>query len=121
VKKDILLAIVAALAGIATWIIVMKLGHRREAWDSGLYWGLAMPALWITTAALAFIEPRRSWRWAVIPFAAQFVWMIATQEGANLWPLGLVFFAILSIPSLLIAKAISWHRAKSSAPDVKAG
>lgn len=115
-RKDAILAIVAAAAGIAGWILAMKLGHRREAWDSPLYWSVAMPMMWVTTAVLAWIGPRRAWRWAVIPFAAQFTWMIATQGAGGLWPLGLALFAILSLPSLAIAIVIGARRVKSISP-----
>ena len=102
---------IAAAGGIAVWVAVAALGGRREAWDSTLYWALGMPALVALAAALAWIEPSRAWRWAVTPFLAQFAWMVATSSDAGLWPLGLAFMLVLSLPAWVATLVVKGLRA----------
>src|SRR5712671_3269937 len=95
--------IIAAVSGAAVWIVLSKISHRREAWDSELYFLIGLPVVCIIAAVLAYIEPNRPWRWAVMPFAAQAVWMVGSQGLGNMFPLGLIAFGIFSIPALLTA------------------
>jgi len=102
-KKEHCLLVIAAASGAAVWIILSKVSHRREAWDSELYFLIGIPVVCVVAACLAYIEPERSWRWAVTPFAAQAIWMVVSQGLGNMFPLGLVVFFVLSIPALLAA------------------
>jgi len=70
-EKEYWLMIVAAASGAAIWIVLSKVSHRREAWDSELYFLIGIPVICVVAACLAYIEPNRPWRWAVTPFAAQ--------------------------------------------------
>jgi hypothetical protein len=103
VKKDYGLIGIAAVAGAAVWIVLSKISHHREAWDSELYFIYGIPVICLVAAVLAYFEPNRPWRWAVTPFAAQAFWMFLTQGLGNMFPLGLIVFAIISIPALLAA------------------
>jgi hypothetical protein len=85
--------VIAAAAGAAGWLGISQLTHRREAWDSDLYFSWFLPSVALVVAGLAFFSPRRSWRWAFTPFAAQAVVAFVQNPGANLLPLGLLVFA----------------------------
>ena len=102
-KKDYGLIGIAAATGAAVWIVLSEVSHHREAWDSELYFMFGIPVICVVAAVLAYVEPKRPWRWAVTPFAAQAVWMFLTQGLGNMFPLGLIVFAIISIPALLAA------------------
>jgi drug/metabolite transporter (DMT)-like permease len=103
VKKDYWLIGIAAACGAAVWIVLSKISHHREAWDSELYFIYGIPIICVVAAVLAYIEPKQPWRWAVTPFAAQGIWMLLTQGFGSMFPLGLVVLAIFSIPALLTA------------------
>jgi hypothetical protein len=100
---------VAAGAGAAGWIAVSRVAHRREAWDSEIYFSSLLPALAVLVAVLGFLSPRGAWRWAALPFAAQALVMTAQNGDWSLLPLGLVLFAVfaavLSVPAWLGALA----------------
>jgi hypothetical protein len=102
-KNDTPLSFVAALAGAAIWIAISIATGRKEAWDSGAYFAFGIPAVCVVSVVLAYLRPVRTWRWGVLPMAGQFAWMLFTQGPGNLLPLGIVAFAILSIPSLIAA------------------
>jgi hypothetical protein len=104
VKRDHWLYLVAAGCGAAVWIIVAQVSGRREAWDSGLYFSVGMPAVCLVSLAFAFFAPERSWRWGVLPFAGQFVWMLLSEGPGNLLPLGVIVFAVLSLPAVVAAR-----------------
>jgi hypothetical protein len=62
---------------------------------------------------LAFLEPKRSWRWGVLPSARQFFWMLLSQKPGNLLPLGIVVFVVISIPPVIAARAGAWLARRS--------
>jgi hypothetical protein len=84
---------IAALAGAVGWVTISQLTHRREAWDSELYFSWFLPSIALVVAGLAFFAPDRPWRWAFAPFAAQAVVALVQNPTANLLPLGLLVFA----------------------------
>jgi hypothetical protein len=106
----------ALILGVAVWIVVSVLSGRREAWDSGWYFSAGMPIICAGSLVLAFCKPDRSWRWGVIPFAGQFIWMLAKDGAGNLLPLGIVAFGIFSLPAILAARAGAFLATKWAAP-----
>lgn len=103
-KRDYWLYLVAVLCGAAIWIFVALASGREEAWDSGLYFSVGIPAVCLVSMALAFFEPERFWRWGVLPVVGQFVWMLFSQGPGNLLPLGIVVFGVLSVPPIIAAR-----------------
>jgi len=103
-KKDHWLYGTALFSGILVWILVSSYSGRREAWDSALYFTFGIPALCLVAGVLGFVEPKKPWRWGIVPFLGQAIAMFTAQGFGNLWPLGMVAFGIFSIPSLITAK-----------------
>jgi hypothetical protein len=94
----------AALAGgAASWWLVSYLTHRREAWDSELYFAAVLPVTALVAAAIAFFVPQRPWRWAMLPFAGQALAAFLDNPLANLMPLGLLVFAFFGALCLIPA------------------
>jgi hypothetical protein len=88
---------ITAAAGALGWIIISSATGRREAWDGAEYFGLFLPLMATIIAWVAFLAPRRAWRWAFVPFAAQAVVAFLQHPTANLLPLGLVVFAVFGV------------------------
>lgn len=103
-KREHWLYVIAFGSGVVVWMLVSAFSGRREAWDSGLYFSFGIPALCVTAGMLGFVEPARPWRWGMVPFVGQAVWMTMSQEVGNLLPLGLIVFGVLSIPFIVSAK-----------------
>jgi len=97
--------LIAALAGAVGWLGIGHLTHRREAWDSSLYFSWFLPSIALIVAGLGFFAPHRPWRWAFAPFAAQAVVAFIQSPTANLLPLGLLVFgfygALCTVPAWL--------------------
>ena len=103
-KREHWLLIIAFVGGAAIWIGISAATGRREAWDSGIYFSLGMPLACLLAFVLGIVEPARSWRWGVAPFAGQFLAMLLTQGVGNLLPLGVLVFAVLAIPAVIAAR-----------------
>lgn len=110
---------VAAISGMAIWLLVAAATGRKEAWDADIYWSAAYPAGILLCTALGFFFPKRTWRWPLTHFFAQFAAMaLSSGEVGSLWPLGLILFAALSLPAMLAAKvAARFARAEAPPPD----
>ena len=94
----------AAAAGAAVWLGVMAATGRREAWDSGLYWSLGMPLMFLVSGALGYFFPERTWRWALAGFGGQAAAAFVRNPSGNLLPLGLILFLVLSLPCMAGAR-----------------
>jgi len=94
---------VAAVGGAATWLMVSTIGGRREAWDSDLYFSVALPAIGALTALLGFLLPHPRWRWAFVPFGGQALVALLQNPTGGLLPLGLMVFAFFGVECLIPA------------------
>lgn len=92
---------IAGTVGAVGWVAISQVAHRREAWDSGLYFSWFLPSAALVVAGLAFFAPERAWRWAFVPFGAQAVVAFVQNPTANLLPMGLVVFAFYGALCLL--------------------
>jgi len=97
--------LVGAAAGAAGWLAVSLSTGRSEAWDTGEYFSLLLPALAALVAGLGFTAPRAAWRWGFAPFAGQALVAFLQNPGANLLPLGLIVFAVYGAFFILPALA----------------
>lgn len=96
--------ILAAVAGLLLWCVAAALTRRPEPWDSAAYWAVVYPVSIAACAGLGFRFPSRPWRWALVLFEAQFVAMALRKgELGNLWPLGMVLFAVIAVPGMAAA------------------
>jgi hypothetical protein len=108
--------LIALLSGTLIWLATMAASGRNEAWDSPLYWSAAYPLCMVLAAGLAYVEPERSWRWALAVMLVQPVVMLLTSGSSfGLLPLGLMMFAVLALPVILAARVGAWFRRRSSA------
>jgi peptidoglycan/LPS O-acetylase OafA/YrhL len=113
-RSEIVPAATAVVAGVLSWDIVRLLGERREAWDDPNYWLIGFPLMLVAAFILGLGFPQRPWRWVLIMIGAQAAWaffLALIADGApNLFPLGLIMFALLGLPCLCAAYAAKWVR-----------
>ncbi len=86
-------------SGIALELVIRSLSGRREAWDSGLYWTLGLPAVLLISVLLGLLARRRDWLWTFLIVPSQVTtMMVMNGELGGLWPLTAGLSAILSAP-----------------------
>ena len=100
---DLVAYLIAATAGAGGWLYISITTGRSEAWDTGSYFTLLLPEIMLVTALLGFFFPRRVWRWPATAFASQALVLFLSNPTGGLLPLGLIVFAVLSIPSFVAA------------------
>jgi hypothetical protein len=101
--------------GVALEIVVVLVSGRREAWDSGLYWTVGLPAALVCSVAIGRVSPHRDWLATVLIIPAQVTTMILrSQEIGALIAITIVLSAILSAPFVLAAWVGSLFRPASS-------
>jgi hypothetical protein len=96
--------VIAVATGIALWLICHLLSSAREPWDSSVYWIVVYPAATAVAVFLALRYPHGSWLRAILIFESQLVaqWVVSGEVG-NLWPIAMVFFAVVSLPAGALA------------------
>jgi hypothetical protein len=114
VAANVVPVAIAIVAGILAWDLVRLIGDRREAWDDPNYWLVGYPLMLLAAFVLGLGYPERPWRWAAVIVGAQALWSqflaLASDGVPNLFPLGLVMFAILGLPCVAAAYAGKWCR-----------
>src|SRR5690348_15131152 len=75
-KKETWFYVIAFVLGALVWGVVSAVSGRKEAWDSSWYFSVGYPTICLMALAMGLVVPRRSWRWGVMPFAGQFVWLL---------------------------------------------
>ncbi|MBA5872567.1 MAG: hypothetical protein GDA68_21630 [Nitrospira sp. CR2.1] len=99
-NRELWLHVAAMTGGIVVRVLVSVVSHTREAWDSDLYFTFGLPAFCAPSAMLGYLEPDKSWRWGAVPLAGEMVCTLLTQGPGNLFPLGIVMFGIIALPSI---------------------
>ena len=102
-KKDTWFYVISVLSGVLVWIVVSAVSGKKEAWDSSWY-GAGYAFICAVSITLGYLKPVQTWRWGVLPFMGQFVWMLISQEVGNLLPLGIIVFGVMSLPAAIAAK-----------------
>jgi hypothetical protein len=102
----------SAILGAGVWVSISLLTGQREAWDSAYYFLYGLPLTALVTGLLGFIAPIRAWRWGVVAMTSQALIAVLQNPMANLLPLGLIVFAILSLPCILTAYLGAFIRRK---------
>ena len=106
----------ALAAGASLWLGTAAVSGRREAWDSPLYWSAAYPLSIAVAALLAYAAPARPARWAFAVMLVQPIAMVlASGNDFGLVPLGLMLFAILALPAVLVARLVARLRLRAPA------
>lgn len=116
-KKESWFYTAALLSGIFVWIALTVTSGRKEAWDSPWFFSVGLPIVCAVSMVLAFFSPARSWRWGIIPTVGQFLCLLVSQGPGNLFPLGIVAFGVLSLPSIVAARIGSYFGRKRAAVE----
>lgn len=102
---------IAFIVGVTLWCAASAISGRREPWDGAAYWILAYPIAILASAFLGYRYPQRPWRWAIVLFESQLLAMgIRNGELGNLWPIGMLAFAVIALPAVLAAQLASRRR-----------
>lgn len=103
---------ISAIVGISIWLIISLVTGKQETWDSSYYFLYGVPLMMLMAGILGFISPIRPWRWGVTIVFSQALILILQKPMANLLPLGLVLFGMLSLPVILAAYVGAFIRNK---------
>ena len=117
--RKLLLLAAAALAGIATFILVERhtgcfsiscaTAGSLEAFRLW-YWLAAIPVLCIMSGILGYLSPGKAWIWGLTPLLAQWAWEVPGSSigTGNLGPFAhvvvLMQYALSAIPGAVVAE-----------------
>lgn len=93
--------VISLAAGAGGWVYLAHGRLSREGWDNPAYFSPFLPLLVALAFVLGIVQPTRPWRWPAIMFGAQALMASIGHPTASLLPLGLVLFAILSVPAMV--------------------
>ena len=90
--------------GVAVWLVPWLFLERKEAWDHWTYFLVSLPTMAVIAGYAGYRARSRWWRWPLTLLIAQYVTSLGLAGGlGNLFPLGIVAFAVFAVP--LVATA----------------
>lgn len=95
--------LLAAATGLVLWTLAALIDGKNEAWDGAAYWRVAYPLAIVAAAVLGYRHPRRPWRWPLAMMAAQLVALVIGAADPGLLPLGVLMFAVITLPAVIVA------------------
>ena len=95
--------ICGGIGGCVLWVGTSLVSGRTEAWDSSLYWTVSYPLALVLAGILAYLVPDRPWRWSLAVMLVQPLILAVTASSFGLLPLGLLMFAVLAVPAVMVA------------------
>jgi len=102
------------IASLVVWALVSASAGGREAWDSGAYWSVGLPAVYLAGGLAAYVSRVNAWRIGLWSGLGQFAGLLLTASGLSLWPLGMMLLAVLSLPVVAAAALTRLLKARFS-------
>lgn len=102
------LYVLSAAVAVAVWLAPWLLLGRKEAWDHWTYFIVSIPTMSAVAAYAGFRARSRWWRWPLTLVLAQFVTALLLGGFGNLFPLGVIVFAVLAVPMAITAAVAAW-------------
>ncbi len=100
--RDRVLFGLAILVGAGAWFGVVLWSGRQEAWDAPEFTTLGLPLVYGACLVLGFFGSRQAWRWPVLVFGALSASaVLGSERGFTLWPLTLLFIALMAAVGLI--------------------
>jgi O-antigen/teichoic acid export membrane protein len=93
--------IISALAGFVVCLTVSLLTGKKEAWDSGYYFAIGLPAMCALMFAISCRWPEKTWRWAFSMAVGQALAMAIAGNSLSLWPLSIIAMTVCSVPQFI--------------------
>jgi len=108
-EKQFRIKAIAAAIGFGAWVLCAIIGMRAEAWDSPLYFPIAVPGMMIAAGVMGAWFPVAGWRmggWMALGHGlAVLLTGLIGGSGFGLFPLTVIVLVIISAP-LIGAAAI---------------
>ena len=104
----------AALGGALVMALVLALEGGGDPADGLFLYAVGIPAGIALSVALAWARPTGSWGYGFVYTVAQCATAFAVGGPGNLWPLALVWFAILALPMIAAALLTGWLRRRTT-------
>lgn len=97
----------AAGIGVSIILVCTALSANSDPTDSDLFWFIGLPLAYLMTFVCGRLDPEHPGRGVVWLFGAMIVTALIIgllTDGLNLWPLTIVFFAVIALPALVTAR-----------------
>jgi len=102
-SNDFFPYVASTLCGLLVFFAITSATGKNEAWDDGIYYSVGIPFMCIVVFAIAYLFPRKPWRWALSMAGGQMLAALMHGSSLNLLPLAAIFMAVISIPQFLAA------------------
>ncbi|KGO96502.1 hypothetical protein [Flavobacterium enshiense] len=118
--KDIFMYPISIATGMIYWIVLCKITGQTEAWDSTYYYTIGLPLFMLINLFFGYIAPHNPWKWGFLSTISQLIPLTLISKPSPYWPVGIITFAVLSIPTIFTAILGSkLHKKISEAKNTK--
>lgn len=89
--------------GAIYWWAAAEIGAVAEPWDAPHYWTVAYPLSLLLAVIIGAISRPAAWLQGAVLILAQGAVVIARAAPGPLWPVGLLFLIVLTVPGAIAA------------------
>lgn len=91
-----------AVFGFALAFAISFISEKGEPWDSGLFWTVGLPAMMLAAGVAGYHRPDRTWSFGFAVVGGFVAWIVGVNNPfirgfGSLWPVGLLFGAVLGL------------------------
>lgn len=110
---------VTAGVAILVWVVPWVVLGGVEAWDHRSYFIISLPLMMVVAGWVGYLAESRPLRWPLVMLLVQAITALILSGGpGNLFPLGVIVFAVLSVPIAIAASVGAWLSARGSIKHV---
>lgn len=110
----LVISILAALVvGGIYWKLFIQMTGVREPWDASSYWSVGYPISLVISALAGRLFKAHAWLGGALITLVQFPIIMFDNETGPLWPVGLVFLIVFSIPCAAVSAFTGGFLARS--------
>jgi hypothetical protein len=88
-------------AGLIVCLGLTSVSGGKEAIDTAEYFPVGVPLMTTAILAIAYLFPRRPWRWTLSMAAGQMSAMLLAGSSLSLWPLAIIAMLVYSVPQFV--------------------
>ncbi len=101
--QEVMLGMIAALCGLAVWLVIATTSGLQEAWDSPDYFLTGIPVMLLTAIVCGFVQPRMPWRWGIAVVILQPVELFSHGNIGAFVLVGFGTFASIAVVCVIAA------------------
>jgi hypothetical protein len=113
-RKPWVVSLLTAKLGLGIWMTISAVSGNTEAWDSGMFFYVGIPLMFVVSALAGYVAPKYYWLFGITTVILQPIVMFSSGHIGPLAIVGLLLFVFIAVLCTLAAYLGTVVKRKSS-------